>query len=176
MNLLIFLRSLNAHCNQHCTFMFIVNYFIDAHILLQANISRKLTFHKDFASDKKIAKLFSYNALSRIALDIEEGVLKAYVSDVGVLFSTFFMMKVYLHAVNALHMHAKHLNMNSCLTMMWFTSISGISSSPKRSVTLETIVNVFLVLRSDITKLRHTTSELFEHAFGNTRQVQIELA
>ena len=169
MNLLIFLRSLNAHCNQHCTFMFIVNYFIDAHILLQANISRKLTFHKDFASDKKIAKLFSYNALSRIALDIEEGVLKAYVSDVGVLFSTFFMMKLHLHAVNP-HVPAKNLVMCLFVTMMWFTSVTGISLMPKRNIMLKTIGNAFLGLKSEIAMLRHTTSESCEHASGNTLQ------
>ena len=93
-----FSHSLCACCNQHCIFVLIGNYFADAHILLEANISRELTCHKEFESDKKVAELFSCNALSRITLCIEEGLVKAYASDVGVLFSAFYDEASFAHS------------------------------------------------------------------------------
>ena len=52
-------------------------------------MSKDLTCPKDFASDKKVAELFSYNTLSKVAQGVEDGVVKAYASEIGVTFSTF---------------------------------------------------------------------------------------
>ena len=94
----------------------------------------------------------------------------------GLFSAHFFMMKLHLHAVNALYVPANHRAMCSCAAIVGFTTVTGISTMPKRNMASETIGNAFLVLRSGITKLRHTTSESCEHAFGNMRKGQREFA
>jgi hypothetical protein len=55
--------------------------------------------------------------------------------------------------------------------MLWLTSINGASIITKRNIVVETISMMFLVMRADVPRLRHTTSECAEHTFGNLRQM-----
>ena len=58
--------------------------------------------------------------------------------------------------------------------MIYFTTIEGINPIALRNMVLESMCNMFLSLRSDITKIRYCTSELCEHMFGNMRQEKRE--
>ena len=51
------------------------------------------------------------------------------------------------------------------------TSISGVSMITKRNYVSETISFMFIVMRADVSKPRHLTSESIEHFFGMLRQM-----
>ena len=78
-------------------------------------------------------------------------------------------MRLHLYAVNGIGIPAKHRAVYLWCSMLWLTSISGASMITKRNIVAETIPFMFLLLRSDITKPRHCTSEPAEHAFGMLR-------
>ena len=58
--------------------------------------------------------------------------------------------------------------------MLYFTVIEGIGPITQRNMVLESICNMFLSLRSAVTKIRYCTYESCEHMFGNMRQEKIE--
>ena len=79
-----------------------------------------------------------------------------------------------MHAVNGKDVPANHRALFLWCSMIWITSVSGVHITSKRNIVSETISNVFLSMRADVTKLRMLTSEPAEHGFGNTRKVQRE--
>ena len=139
-------------------------------LLLQADVSKELICPKDFASDKKVEQLFSYDTLHKVAHSVDNGEATGYRSDFACLLVTFLFSKLHLHAVNAKNVPAKHRAYYLCITFLYFLSIDGINIITKRNMILESIANIFLCMRSDISKVRHCTSEISEHMFGNIRQ------
>ena len=60
------------------------------------------------------------------------------------------------------------------MSMIFFTSMSGVNIKPRRNAVSESIVNFFMVLRSDMFKPWLLTSEPANYGFGNLRRLQRE--
>ena len=120
------------------------NYYIDTNLLLLAEVSSELIAPKDFASDKKVEQLFSYNTLNKVDEQIQEGNIVGLGGDYGVLCTTWYFIRLHLYSINATNVPAKHRAMYLGLSMFWFTSIWGINNIPKRNIIFETIGNMFL--------------------------------
>ena len=153
---------------------FIGNNIIDVNLLMQSNVSMELIRPKDFSSDKKVEDLFSYRTGTKVHAALLSGEAIGKLGDYCLLMLTFLMSKLHLHAMNSSHVTAKHRSVCISATMLFFITIEGISPISKRNMVLESIANVFLVLNKSVTKVRHTTSELCEHMFGNMRQERRE--
>jgi len=150
------------------------NVVIDINLLLQAKVSMELIRPKDFSSDKKVEELFSFSTASKVSSAVLSGEAVGKIGDYGALLLTFLMSRLHLHAINSTYVPAKHRSVYIITTMLFFISIDGINPITKRNMILESIANVFLILNKDIKKIRHTTSELCEHMFGNIRQERRE--
>jgi len=96
--------------------------------------------------------------------------------DAAALLCTLFFMKIHLVAVNGRHVPSKHRALYLWTSMVWFTTLSGVHITSKQNIVSETIANMFLVLRSDVTKVRYCTSEPAEHVFGNMRSMMREFS
>ena len=138
--------------------------------MLQSGTSSDLIAPKDFASDRKVERLLSFQTMLKVSAYIEGGEAVGTTGDHASLMLTLMFTKSHLHSVNALNVPAKHRAYFLGMTMLYFITIDGISNISKRNMVLESICNVFLCLRSDISKIRYCTSELCEHMFGNMRQ------
>jgi len=149
------------------------NTIIDMNLLLQANVSSQLISPKDFSLNKKVEQLFSFGTLLKVYNSVADGNSLGKNCDYGSLIVTFFT-KLHLYAINVLHVPAKHGAFYLCTSMLYFTTIDGISPISKRNMVLESICNIFLSLRYDIIKIRYCTSELCEHMFRNVRQEKCE--
>ena len=152
------------------------NTTIDVNFLLQANISKDLFSPKDFSSDKKVEQLFSFDTFLNVYDSYSEGHSTSKFCDYSSLLLTFFFSKLHLHAMNALNIPAKHRGFYLSTSMIYFTTIEGINPITKRNMVLESMCNMFLCLRWDVTKIRHCASELYEHVLGNMRQEKREFA
>ena len=142
-------------------------YMIDSFVL-RANVSSDIWRPNDFASDRLVLQLVSYETIKSLS-KIEPLYESTSKGDTGVLGLTLFFMRLHLYAVNGKGMKASHRAVYLYCSMLWLTSISGASVITKRNIMSETIAFMFLVLRSDIAKSRHCTSEPAEHTFGNLR-------
>ena len=120
------------------------NYYVDTNLLLMSHASSELIVPKDFASDKKVEELFSYNTIEKVDNCFSNSAISGITGDFAVLCVTWFFCRLHLHAVNGLNVPAKHRAMYLGLSLFWFTSIAGISEIPKRNMTLESIGNIFL--------------------------------
>ena len=78
-------------------------------------------------------------------------------------------IRLHLYAVNGRGVPATHRAVYMWCSMLWLTSISGACMITKRNIVSETIAFMFIILRSDIPKPRHCTSEPAEHFFGMLR-------
>ena len=150
------------------------NLLVDADLLRQAGVSPELIRPKDFASDKKVERLMSFETIQKLEDALASGKASGLIGDAGALAATLVFLKMHLHAVNGKVVPAKHRALYLWCSMIWFTSIAGVHITSKRNFVSETISNVFLAMRSDVDKLRLTSSEAAEHGFGNTRQTQRE--
>ena len=165
------------------------NYCVDAKSLIMSRVSSELIAPKYFASNKKMEQLFSYNCLDQVNKATCEAEIIGLEGDFGVLCTTWCLSRLHLRSVNAVNAPAKHRDMCLGFIMFWFTSVWGINQLTKRNMIMESIGNTFLgklyvsysvsfltlfpfllVLRDDINKLTHCTSEPCEHMFGNMRQ------
>ena len=120
------------------------NYYIDTNLLLMAKVSIELIAPKDFASDKKVEQLFSYNTLNLVEQGINNCDFIGLEGDFGVLCTTWYFSRLHLHAVNGINIPAKHRAMYLGMSMFWFASIWGINFTPKRNLMIESIGNMFL--------------------------------
>jgi hypothetical protein len=68
------------------------------------------------------------------------------------------------------HCHAIYLWMS----MIFFTSLTGVNITPKRNMVSETKSNMFIVMHSNVCNPCYCTSELAEHGFGSTWRSQRE--
>jgi hypothetical protein len=145
------------------------DYVVDCDLLRQANVPIDLWRVGDFASDKLAATLFSYRTLQKVQTGVDDGIVVGLVGDLCALSTLFSMMALHLHAVNGKFVPPKHRALYLFSSMLFFTSTSGISVTSKRNLVNETIGNLFLILQSNVKKIRLCTSEQSEHAFGSAR-------
>ena len=87
---------------------------------------------------------------------------------------TMLLMSLHLHASVSKDCPAKHRAIYLWSSMIWFTSISGVSLVTKRNIVTETIAMMFLAVREDVLYLRYCTSETLEQKFGDCRAVERE--
>jgi len=125
----------------------------DLDLLLQSGVSQKLIRIKDFASDKLVDDLCSHKVLKRVMDAIDERTATGNDEDAAALLCTLFFMKLHLAAVNGRHVPAKHPALFLWTSMVWLTTLSGVHITLKRNLVSETIANMFLVLRLDVSKL-----------------------
>jgi len=150
------------------------NTIIDVNLLLQAHVSKDLISPKDFSSDKKVEQLFSFGTLFKVYTSYSEGNCTSKFCDYSSLLLAFFFSKLHLYAINVLYVPAKHRCFYLSTSMIYFTTIKGINPITQCNMVLESICNMFLSLRSNITKIRYYTSKLCKHMFGNIWQEKRE--
>ena len=148
----------------------------DSDLLRQSGVPKELIRIKDFASDKLVDELCSHKILKQVIDALDEGKASGLSQDGAAILCSLLFMKMHLLAVNARNIPAKHRALYLWTSMVWFTTLSGVHMTSKRNLVSETVANMFLVLRSDISKPRHCTSEPAEHTFGNMRQAQREFS
>ena len=132
---------------------------------LRAHVLMDIWCPSDFASDLLVLRLCSYETILKMSqTELSFGSTSA--GDKGALGLTLFFMRLHLYAVNGRGVPAAHRAVYMWCSMLWLTSISGACIITKRNIVSETIAFMFIVLRSDIVKPRHCTSEPAEHFFG----------
>jgi hypothetical protein len=149
-------------------------YVADVDLIRQAGVPEDLFIVKDFASDKKVEELFSYGTMKKIEDAMIDGRAIGLIEDYGALAVTMLFLRIHLHAMNARLLVSQCRAMYLWMSMILFTSLTGVNITPKRNMVSETISNIFIVMRSDIQNPRYCTSEPAEHGFGNTRRSQRE--
>ena len=151
---------------QGCT---IGQLMIDSYTLREF-VSVDIYCPSDFASDRLVLQLCSYDTILKLSQsDIAFGSTSK--GDKGAMGLTLFFMRLHLYAVNGSGVPSSHRAVYLWCSMLWLTSISGACIITKRNIVSETIAFMFIVLRSDVPKPRHCTSEPAEHTFGMLRQI-----
>lgn len=135
---------------------------------LRAYVSMDIWCPSDFASDRLVLSLCSYETILKMS-QTELSFGSTSTGDKGALGLTLFFMRLHLYAVNGRGVPATHRAVYMWCSMLWLTSISGACMITKRNIVAETIAFMFILLRSDIPKPRHCTSEPAEHFFGMLR-------
>ena len=151
---------------QGCT---IGKLMIDAYSLRQS-VSSEIYCPSDFASDRLVLQLCSNDTIVKL-FQAEIAFGSTSKGDKGAMGLTLFFMRLHLYAVNGSGVPARHRAVYLWCSMLWLTSICGACIITKRNVVSETIAFMFIVLRSDVFKPRHLTSEPAEHIFGMMRQI-----
>ena len=151
---------------QGCT---IGRYMIDSYYLRQ-HVAIETWLPSDFANDLLVLRLTSYETILKLSqTDTDFG--STATGDKGVLALTLFFMRLKLYSINGQDVPAVHRAVYLWCSVLWLTSIDGASMITKRNIMAEAIAFMFIVLRSDILKPRHCTSEPAEHMFGMLRQL-----
>jgi hypothetical protein len=116
----------------------------------------------------------TYNG-SNAPHSISEGVCTAKISERTEKEGELTVMSpLDLHTMNA-RLEVSHCRaMYLWMSMILFTSLTGVNITPKRNMVSETISNMFIVMRLDVCNPCYCTSELAEHGFGNTQRSQRE--
>ena len=99
------------------------------------------------------------------------------VGNVRVTAITIIMMRIRLYAVNSSEMAPKERVALEYSSLIWYTSFAMSASTMitnKRNIATESIALVFIMLRSDVLRPRHCTSEPLEHTYGSWRTIQRE--
>ena len=143
-------------------------FMIDADLLRLAEVSRSLWRPEDFSSDLLVEALIKVENIIKV-IKVESPIGSTVDGDKGALAVTMFMMSLHSYAVNSKECKAKHRAIYLWTTMIWFTSINGVSLVTKRNIVTETMSMMFLVVRDDVIYTRYCTSEMIEHHFGNCR-------
>ena len=125
-----------------------------------------------FASDLLVLRLSSFNTIDRLCtLTLTEDPATVSVMCLGLYFS-----RLNLFAVNTKsNLDAKSRIAFIWASLLWTTSIRGISVITKRNYACACIPLVFIAMGSDVCNLRHVTSEPSEHMFGMRRYEKREL-
>ena len=137
---------------------------------LRTGVSTDIWLPNDFASDRLVLQLVGYESITKLS-EAPPAFGSTSNGDKGVLGLTLFFMRLHLYAVNGKGVDASHRAVYLWCSMLWLTSISGANIITKRNIASETIAFMFIVLRSDIAKPRHCTSEPAEHTFGMLRLI-----
>ena len=145
-------------------------YVLDVGLLRLGDISFEFLRPVDFASDRLVTELYSDTSIRKIA-NARPAFGSTNEGDKAVLSLTFFFQRIHLHAINDLNVPPRYRAQYLWCSMLWLTSISGVSMITKRNYVSETISFMFIVMRDDVSKPRHLTSESLEHFFGMLRQM-----
>ena len=108
------------------------DHMIDCDLLWQAGVSKILWRVWDYASDKLMAKLYSYAMLKKLAEGIDEGKTVGLTEDICALASSFCMMTLHLHAVNGSFVPTKHRALYLFFSMLFFTLITDACMTTKQ--------------------------------------------
>ena len=145
-------------------------FVLDIGLLRLSQVPMDLIRPVDFASDRLVLQLYSNTTLQKICQATPQ-FGSTCKGDEAVLATTFFFLRLHLHAVNGKSVPAMHRAQYLWCSMLWLTSINGASIITKRNIVMETLSMMFIVMRADVSRARLTTSESCEHTFGNLRQM-----
>ncbi|KAL7427142.1 hypothetical protein ACHAXM_000726 [Skeletonema potamos] len=152
------------------------NYVFDPNLLVQAGVATELYRINDYASDAIVLRLASHPTLQKL-----NQLSTPYRWNVSVVAISLTMIRCRLYAVNSRDTEWKVRAALSYMSTLWFTSFHNhravgsttLTMLPnKRNMLLETIANLFLFSRSDVSDSRRTTSEPAEHMFGTFRSIK----
>jgi hypothetical protein len=143
---------------------------IDADLLRVAGVALRQFRIEDFASDLLVLELASVETVTAI--------MKLEGSEDGATMAAISLMLMFLR-INLYGVNSKTLGREVRVTFIWssmlfFTSMKGVSMITKRNIVSASIGLVFLILRSDVEHPRRLTSEPGEHQFGCMRTIQRE--
>ena len=149
------------------------NFMIDADLLRLGSVSMSLWRPEDFSSDVLVEALVKIDSIGKV-ISSKPAFGSTVEGDKSALAVTLLLMNLHLHAVDSKDCPANHKAIYLWASMIWFTSISGVSLVTKRNIVTETIAMMFLVVREDVLYTRYATSETLEQKFGDTRSVERE--
>ena len=137
---------------------------LDGGLLLQAGIQKRVIVPADFASDDRVAELYSTDTIKKV-LSIK-GVPE---DEKNALALTLFFMNCYHMAVYGAGLTRETRVSLVWTSMIWVTTIEGLPEVTKRNFVTTAVALVFLFCRSDISQFSLTTEEPCEHMFGSCR-------
>ena len=140
-------------------------FIFDQGLLTICGLPLELYRSGDFASDLlvlRLASLSTVEKLSTLTLSQDAGT-------VGIMCLGLYFMRLNLFAVNSKLLDAQSRIVFIWASMLWVTSIKGISMITKRNYVCACLPLVFIAMRNDISNLRYVTSEPSEHIFGMLR-------
>ncbi len=110
--------------------------------------------------------------------EIEDAIIDGWaiglIEDYGALAVTIFFLGLHLHVINARIKVSHCQSIYLWMSMILFTSLTGVNIMPKMNMVSETLSNIFILMCSDEHAPCYCTSELAEHGFGNTWRSQSE--
>ena len=135
---------------------------IDADLLRVAGVAFRLFRIDDFASNQLVLELCSAQTVLNLSqLEGKEDGPSLAALSLGLLF-----MRINLYGVNSHSFDPSHRVTFLWLSMIFVTSMKGVSNITKRNYLSATVSLVFLVLRKDVDHPRRLTTESAEHQFG----------
>ena len=105
-------------------------------------------------------KSFSFDTVSKALLLVASNKAMEKTDDYRFLLLAFLASELHLCLINSVHVIAKDRSAFIVTTILLFISIIRISPMLKRTMILEFITNVLLVLNKGFKEIRHTTSKL----------------
>ena len=108
----------------------------------------------DFSSDVLVEALVKIDSIGKVILS-KPAFGSTVDGDKSALAVTLLLMNLHLHAVDSKDCPANHKAIYLWASMIWFTSISGVSLVTKRNIVTETIAMMFLVVREDVLYKRY---------------------
>jgi len=84
------------------------------------------------------------------------------------------LIRVHLYCANAKGLSATTRILGLWVSMIWFTSLDGISIITKRNLVYATVGLVFLISCNDVYHPRFLMTEPLEHLFGDLRTMRRE--
>jgi hypothetical protein len=141
------------------------SFVFDQGLLTICGIPLEIFRSGDFASDLLALRLASSNTVEKISS-------LATLQDPGtvsVMCMGLYFMRLNLFAVNSKDIDAQTRIIFLWASLLWVTSIQGISMITKRNYVCACLPLVFIAMRDDVGNLRHVTSEPSEHIFGMLR-------
>ena len=141
---------------------------LDTYLLRLAKISVSMYRPDDFASDRLLLDLVSFQTINKIAV-VDDCSVSA--EDQGALALVFLAVRMSVYAVNGKGIPASHRAVYIWSAVILLTSMSGVAVITKKNLISEAVPFVFIVLQADVTKPGLATSESAEHIFGMCRTI-----
>ena len=138
---------------------------VDPGLLVVGGVAEDLYRIRDFASDLTVLKLAS-------ALTVEKLCALAATEDLASIVCTaltLYFMRSHLYGVNARSCPWQNRISYTWSSMLWITSMRGVSIITKRNMVCAALSMCFLMMRNDLPNPRYLTSEPNEHTFGMMR-------
>ena len=139
-------------------------------LLCKTNIEQDMGRIKDHASDLLVLKLASTDTVTAL--------LKLLFNDpdsMKALCVMLFFMQTHLFVTNSVGVvDAKTREMMLWSSLIFILHIDGAHITTKKNFIMTTIYLMFLMMRSDITRVHRLTSKSSEHSIGNLRAIKKE--